>query len=416
MLRTMELRSSATRISSLDVLRGLAILGILFANIATFSGAGLLPAQGDTSDPAIPWILSFVNGKWRSLLAILFGVGLYLQYQKLTQLDGQVGEDGQRKPPLWPSAYVRRSLFLMLIGALHLVFLWEGDILMIYGITAIFVALMVNLSDRAIKIWIDLFLLFSGVLSVGCLVAGYLIRLYDPAGLREFYNESEVSYHEVFVESSYLDQVIHRLEFLGIYLVISPFFGLLLIPLFLFGIWLARSGVLVKPSSQPTIRNRCLWIGLGLGLPLNMSAFLLVPYLDSYGIGGLAWEFLFAPILSVGILMAGAVWLENGGFLSVKAALANVGRMALSNYLLQSVLCTYVFYSWGLGLYGSVETPTKLSIVAGVLIVNLLFSAIWLRFFDIGPVEWMWRSLIAKRRLPWRTPPASEPEPIGFAI
>ncbi len=392
----MSAATAGARIQSLDVIRGFAILGILLANIATFAGPDLSRNFGGAySVDSLTHLfnqgeIALAAGKFRSSLAILFGYGLYLQFQK-AEVAGKA----------WPETYFRRALLLGVLGFIHGFFIWIGDILFSYAVVSFIAAFMVK-SDEKGLLWIiagvfGLNLLFAGIIG---LAAGFSSGSAGSSGI-EFYPFRVSDEVAAFAKGTYLDQLKYR----GIMWVAMTLFIVLtilpsLLALFSIGILMARRNFLAAPSAHPKLRNGLLWAGLGLGVPLNLIAFVL-PH-KALSTASIAWEMVCGPLLAVGLVTAIASLVEAGksGFLG--RMFGKVGKIALSNYILQSLLCTTFFYSWGFGYFGKLSRAQEYMVVLGVWAINFIFSELWLRKFDIGPVEWLWRSAVAKKRLPWR--------------
>jgi uncharacterized protein len=374
----------------LDAMRGLAVLGILIANIASFATpdfGGMSPGNVkltglDLRLDALTTV--FVTGKMRSMLAILFGIGVWLQYQKRSQIPGN-----------WPGGYLKRSLWLALIGLCHGFFVWFGDILFFYAGMAIVTALFAPVEARVLKgtVTVAAILGFLG----GLLLLGLLLSMPSRTGSHDEWPFTSLDMAAAFRQGTYLDQLKVRAL---LYLIVLAFYtvlGIATLPLFLLGLLFGRSGVLVHPSRHRRTRNAALGIGFGLGLPLNLLGMMKMNGRNEIDI---FVEFVGGPILAVGYLMLGAVLVERGGARRITGALAKVGRVALTTYLSQSVLASIVFYSWGFGQFGRLSLAGQLGVVAGIWAVNLLFAHLWLRRFAMGPVEWLLRSLTEGKRLP----------------
>lgn len=389
------------RIGTLDVARGAAVLGILLANIAWFAHPSLGSfLMSETPEPTVGVErglelaqYAFVTAKFRSMLAILFGVGMYLQYVKRS-----------RVAKGWPGGYFKRTAWLCVFGLIHGLLIWFGDILFLYSIGAFVACALVHLSEKAVRgivKWVGGSALVVGALLSLTLaaVAGFAPDFGGESTRAEGFPSTD---HELwaFSEGGYLDQLRYRALMFALSSGTGLFFLPWLVPLMLLGWLLAKHDVLRKPGSHPAWKKMMVW-GLGLGIPLNLTAFLWYGANDTMGTYLLA-ETAFGPILAVGYLAVLVRWAETGYLRPVLSALTVVGRMAFSNYILQSVLCTFVFYSWGLGLFGQVGQVGLYGVVAGVWAVNIAFSALWLRFFAMGPLEWLWRSLVEGRRLPIR--------------
>jgi uncharacterized protein len=374
----------------LDVMRGLAVLGILIANIASFATSDFGGMSGGNTNltgldlrlDALATV--FVTGKMRSMLAILFGVGVWLQYQKRSRIPGS-----------WPGGYLKRSLWLALIGLCHGFFVWFGDILFFYAGMATVTALFVGVDARVLKAIVGVAAILG--LFGGAIFLGLVLSMPHQAGTHDAWPFTSLDMAAAFRTGTYLDQLKVRAV---LYLIVSAFYALLgmaTLPLFLLGLLFGRSGVLVRPSEHRRTRNAALWVGLGLGIPLNLLGMMKM---DGRNEVDLFIEFVGGPILAVGYLMLGAVLVERGTARWITTALAKVGRVALTTYLSQSVLASIAFYSWGFGLFGRLSLAGQLGVVVGIWAVNLLFAHLWLRRFAMGPVEWLLRSLTEGKRLP----------------
>ena len=382
--------TSKTRVVALDVLRGIAILGILIPNIAAFSspGATSLILPGSETSGADAWVevlrSVFFSGKFRGMLSILFGVGLAMQFKKLSERSGE-----------WPDRYLRRTVLLLVIGLLHLLFLWFGDILFVYSIAALFAIAYVKISDRAVLTTAAVVL--GASIMLGALLGA--LSMIDVAGGSEISGPlaglNKEAERAVYSAGTVLDQLKHRFSHALMVITLLPLAVPGIFGGFLVGLLLGRRGVLAAPSQHPKVRNLSLLVGFGVGVPMSLLP--LVGYLvgTRYNFSG-PLEMGGGVILGLGYVMLGAVLVERLREGQLVKTIANVGRLALSCYLLQSVLLTCVFYSWGGGLYGKFDPVEQLPFVLATCVVVLVFAALWSRFFLYGPVEWLWRSLTYK--------------------
>jgi uncharacterized protein len=406
----------AERLPSLDLLRGIAILGILPANVPLFAGTiGVFAAQpiGPTSpaDHAAMSVTVFaVFGKFVTLLAMLFGAGLALQVWKADQ---------EGRP--FAAQYIRRMAILFLIGLVHGLLLWFGDILSSYAIVALLGLIFARFSPRLV-LWT----------AVGCLlvVATWLTimvgaTMLTGTGLADTFSATGGSDEagefladlgrkwqqhirpdnqaRIWREGSFGEMVLNRAIYLAVYifefwLVVVWF----LLGCFLIGIYLLRRGVFHQFESQRPFVRKMVIAGLLVGVPLQLiaaGAYLVWPesglhLVLPYTIGGLP--------LALAYLGLGLYWSHSGKLAGCQHAIQAVGRTALSNYLFQSVLCNLIYYRWGLALYGQQGHAANLAIIVGVWLVEIGLSVLWLRYFPIGPIEWLWRSLAEGRARPLR--------------
>lgn len=371
------------RLTSLDIARGFAVLGILLANIIAFH----YPVLADELGQKHVWVgvdlwierltAALVNGKFRGLLCILFGVGMWLQFQSRTRSGGD-----------WPGSYLKRMFVLFAIGAIHGFFIWYGDILSHYAITALMSFWVVKLpTPTLVKIIAGL-----AAFSVTCGVAlgsmgnstGIPPESLEP--IQGLINGELAAYRD----GSYGQQFLYRGTVYILSLPSAPFLAPSFMMLFIFGVLLGRAEFFRDPNRAPALRNWMLIVGFGIGLPLNgVSMFLTNAQLGAY-VNFL--EIAGGALLSVGYLVLLVLLLKSRIVRWLLRPLENVGRIALTCYLMQSLLCTTFFYSYGLGYFATLTRSQLLLVVLGVWIVNLVFAAAWLRFFTIGPVECLWRA------------------------
>ncbi len=370
------------RIQLLDVLRGVAIFGTLGTNIWLFSMVGA--AEGDVlggswwaswDDFLLAATTFFTNGKFLGMLTILFGVGLEIQYQS-----------ARRRGLRWPVRYLWRSVLLLFEGFLHYLLVFEFDILMGYAVVALLVAFMVGRGERFISraMWISggIHVFFAGLLSV--MVSLFLVFEESAGAAVNLFDEEAT---RVYTSGSWLEQASYRLDNFFLYRAEAVAIIPMGIFLFLFGVRLMRSGAFADDENGRLLRRKMLRWGLLLGIPLNLLSF-MPGYLFELPV-----RYLFAPILSVGYIGLLALILERGWMRWLSDRLAEVGRMALSCYILQNVLASAIFYGWGLGLTGRVGSAGTLAILLSIFALLLLFSNLWLRRFSRGPFEAALRTL-----------------------
>ncbi|MDG6347159.1 DUF418 domain-containing protein [Luteimonas sp. 8-5] len=395
--------AAGERIVALDVVRGVALLGILLMNVEFFSrpiadlesgmAAGLHGA-----DLWIAWFVHvFVRGKFWTMFSLLFGMGFALMLLRA---------DAKGAPFGWP--YLRRTLVLALLGAAHYLLLWAGDILFAYAMGALLllVALVAGLRRmppaRMAKVGLAIYLLPFVLMMVGG--ANMLVAQPEPPSAEQAQELAQrVQEHEVRVAGearvmaggSHADAVALRVDGLPKFIGIGVGFGVIVAGVFLVGAWFVRSGAMLDPAAHlPMFRRMAGWglpVGLGLSVVAALVATRAVP-------GQNDAEFLFASGLaavaalpaSVGYIGAVVVGL-HGRARRWLAWFAPAGRMALSNYLAQSLLGTLFFYGYGLGQWG-MSRSGQLVFVLALFGAQMLFSRWWLSRFRFGPLEWLWRA------------------------
>lgn len=359
------------RIRLLDILRGFAILGTLGTNIWIFAHAGDL-SYITTFDHSGWWgandllrmiVLFLVNGKLLGLLTIMFGVGLEMKYQQ-----------AERKGKPWPGVYLWAVLFLVLEGLLHFILVMEYDILMSYGVTAIIAAFIVKGGDRLIARTMNV---IGSVFTIAILaLAGLMLASGASVSLGSF--DDVVALYQ---EGTWMEQVQYRLaNFLPLRME-----AILVIPtnvfLFLLGIRFMRSGVFSPDENGKRLRKRLFRLGIYVGVPLNLLIF--VPG----GAFDLPVRYLFAPLMSMGYIAILARMIQYTKLEWLWRLLENAGKMSLSCYVLQNLMASAVFYGWGLGLAGELNSAAIIAVWLVISAFQLGMASLWLRGFKLGPME-----------------------------
>lgn len=402
----MKPTAGAEREPILDGLRGVAILGILLINIEVMRGPEwlVLIAGGTIPEPAegINGVISFglgwlAHGKFLSCLAILFGVGAGLMSARA--LDA--GESPR-------SLLARRYAVLLVFGIAHMV-LFPGDILFLYGLTGLTLVPFVRL--RVPALLVSAAVLYLAFNAVSIVLFGALQPAAAPEGGAGI---NEQNYHlykraaevlAIYTSGNFL-QVLNANVAQSILLQPLQLYAIpWLLALFLLGFALARLGIVADLAAHRGKLLIAAFIGLAAGLPLNFALGYGGPlvgwgwapadqpqWITTWsGIADVAGE----PVLAIGYLSALAVvWMGFG----TPRALAAVGRMALTAYILESALALVVFGVFR--LYGKLSIAESLGVVVGIWVVVLIVCPLWLRRFQFGPLEWLWRRLTYAGALP----------------
>ena len=416
------------RIDSVDVLRGVAILGILAININAF--AGPLAAinnpslfGGDSLLDLGTWIVTHVlfEQKFISIFSLLFGAGLAL-------MTGRAEARGQR----FRSRYYRRLLWLLLIGMVHAYLIWYGDILVTYALCGLILYPLRRRSPRTLIIIGVILLMVVPVITslFGMAMESTRARASEAAALveagEEITDEQQKSLEKweqtrknlaptaedlaaevEAMRGDYGSVVEHQIpQAVNIQFFTLVMYGLWrVVGLMLIGMAFMKLGVLSAQRS-PAFYRRAMTVGYGLGLPLvGYSAWTLIDHdfdpVFSFQLGSL-FNYFASLLIALGHL-ALVMWLcQTDRLAALRARLAAVGRAALSNYLLHSFVFTAIFYGWGIGLFGQVSRFALSGFVVAMWLLQLAISKPWLERYHYGPLEWLWRSLTYWRRQPMR--------------
>jgi uncharacterized protein len=402
--------AAGERLLTLDVLRGIALLGVLVANVwYWFSGLYLRFAElrprltSLTPDAAAHHLVSvLVSGKAFAIFSFLFGVGLAVQAMRAETRGADVA-------PL----YRRRLAVLLAIGLTHGVLLWYGDILTAYALMGFVLLLCRRWSDRAL-------LASAAVLLVVVPIAftAYTFATREPppaaapgaaAALVAQKAAEQVAKMEAFrsldparivpqnlawIRATYFGPVVMQ--------ILPPVLGL-----FFLGLWAGRRRAFERTAEHAAAFRRITVWGLGVGLPVVVAV----------AVAGMAWGAKMRAVpwlppaitvvhevavlaMAAGYVAATVLLLERAAWRGRLAAFAPVGRMALTHYLSQTVICIAIFY--GGGLIGRVGPAAALAIALAVFAAQMAVSPWWLARFHFGPVEWLWRSLTYGRPQPMR--------------
>ncbi|MFI6578501.1 DUF418 domain-containing protein [Nocardiopsis sp. NPDC050513] len=400
--RTPGVQRPGARLPLLDVLRGIAILGTLGTNVWLFTARGgegvmlyetdmLSPLGAFLADPSAAGLaqgvfLLFTNGKFLSLLTLLFGVGLAIQFRSASRRGGR-----------WPGPYTWRALFLFTEGLVHFTLVFAADVLMGYAVVSLVVAWLLVRSERVrgAVMWtaLSVHLAFVALVTVGMLA--------DTPPEDTGVPDDVVA---LYAEGGWLDQVAFRLDH-AFLLRLEPIITFaLLVFMFLLGVRLFRAGAFGADATGRRIRSRMLVWGIGVGVPLNVATSLAGPDLF------LADRYVAAPIVALGYI--GVVgWLLDRVSTTgpVVGAFASLGRMAMSGYVTQNLVCVLVCYGFGLGLaarfeaYGPWWVMGLWAAVSGLLLV---WSTLWLRRFRAGPLEALQKAVLSRAPGHRRTPVA----------
>lgn len=396
----LEPTTKQDRIQVLDVLRGFAVFGILLVNMLLYSAPSSY-AHGNvwTSAPdriTRALIVLFAEGKFYALFSFLFGLGLAVQMSRAEAR-------GIRFVPL----YVRRLTVLLVIGLLHAYLLWWGDILHIYAMLGFWLLLFRKRAPRTILIWAGFFMLLPTLILIITGSVSMIRARNSPAATRQpgvvaaQRERREAATREVvkvYAEGNYGQIMRQRvkeltLEYSRMGLYAPHFFAL-----FLLGLYAGRRDFFRHVEAHRPFIRQVMWVGLIIGLSGNLLVALTVE-LVSLGqfsplnfLGNILF-FLTAPALAFFYAAAITLIFQQTIWRKRLSPLAAVGRMALSNYLLQTLIGTMIFYSYGLGLYGRIGPALCLLLSVVIFLVQIPLSVWWLRRFKFGPVEWAWRSL-----------------------
>ncbi|MDG1806236.1 DUF418 domain-containing protein [Flavicella sp.] len=390
------------RIIFLDILRGFALSGILFANILSWSGYKFLPSEAintignSETDASIYYFLKFfIDTKFYTIFSILFGIGFYMQVSK------------NRDNPLFPPLYFRRMCLLLVIGIIHATF-WSGDILTLYALTGMILLSMRNVDPKKLLHYGALFYFTPVLLDIVYMLsfASELPNVTKTA-IKQYPDMTPDAVVNAFQSTNFLDAIrvnLHNLLWRWYDFIPSgrplKILGLFFLGSHLYNIQFFKTGALKW-------KNALLFGILGIGLT----------YASTFFKGSAAefsknWYQVSARLLhetaqinlSMFYICFLAILVDMWPAFFVFNGLKKYGRMSLTSYIGQTVLGILIFYPFAhtFQAFGLLSLESIYYIGCGMLAFQLLYSNLWFRYFKFGPVEWLWRCATLKKWLPIR--------------
>jgi uncharacterized protein len=397
--------SSQERIEILDVLRGLAVCGILIGNMQWFSGYGMMPetllAQTPLIDRVTHFLVHFfIEGKFYSIFSFLFGFGFALQIAR-------AGERGDAHASL----FKRRLFWLLIIGLLHAYLLWAGDILSIYAVMGFLLILFRKKTNSSLIKWALILL----AIPIATYILQYILFVnFAPADLAAKIDAMKLERWDVSITTVAQSNYWQILTGYNREYIFGRYMGLIfdmrlpkILAMFLLGFYAYRIGVFQNLSAHRPLIRRVLIYGGILGFLGNL-AFALLSGHESVlpptlaGVGGVITYAFGVPALALFFTALVATLWQKDAWQRALAFFAPVGRMALTNYLLQTIICVLIFYGYGFGQFGRVGATGATLIALAIFLVQIILSSLWLKYFRYGPMEWIWRQLTYRKRLSLR--------------
>lgn len=380
------------RIISLDIMRGFAILGIFLVNMLSFHSPYLY------IDPFVWWdspadkgayafIDIFVQASFYPLFSILFGYGLVI-----------LRESAMAKGLDFGGMAARRFSLLLLIGIIHAFLIWHGDILINYAIFGFIFLLFVKLSGKNMLLTGILLYIIPNLLFVLLLFATALVI--PPEELSIYDKEAALASLQAYQNGSFSEITSQRIQdWSGVNNLASlPIMLASIFPLFLIGGGAAKLRWLEEPEKNRAFLMKIMLVSLAGGL-----LFKLLPYITESNLGLDYMQDIFGgPLLAIAYGLGIPVVMKNSQGPGLLLPLSYVGKLSLSNYLFQSIISTFIFYSYGLGFYGKVSAFWGTLLVMFIFAFQVIISRFWIVRYYYGPVEWLWRSFTYLKIPNWK--------------
>ncbi|UDF16852.1 DUF418 domain-containing protein [Bacillus sp. FSL K6-4563] len=364
-----------SRVELIDSLRGFSLLGILIVNMLNFQYDYDFEKMFDSSF----WGQEFgvyvteilFQGSFYPIFSFLFGYS----FIKLIESTKAKGLNTN-------AIVVRRGFGLIVLGMLHYIFIWNGDILLYYGACMLFLMMFMSSRIKTMLIW-------SGVLgALSLVVSPYMMKLVHGTDelLTDVYAKgdyADILLSRITVED---DMMIVTIILAIVSITLMPILGFLfgtmtVGPFALLGMVIGKRGHLTEEDRGMAYRKGWVWV-IVVGLALKCATFIDAPWSEFVMVLG-------GYVLAIGYIQAFIVFYYSKAAEGLKRLLAGLGRLSLSNYLAQSIICTTIFYSYGLGLFGQMGSMFGLLLAVGLYIAQLFISYLYLKKWRRGPVEWM---------------------------
>lgn len=409
---------SGERYIILDFLRGIALLGICLANLPEFALYTFLPTETVAAMPTagidrvvkyIQYI--FIDGKFYTLFSLLFGIGFSIIISNALEKN----KNGMR-------IFYRRMVVLLLIGLFHLICLWAGDILILYAFLGLFLPLFRKVSDKKLWVWAVILLLMPVLVDTCILLFGWNLSAPVIRATAYFHGKAgitEANFPVWLAEAnSYADVL--KFNVAGAFIRIQEFIegnrAFKVMGLFLIGFYIGRNRIYARLEEHTGNIRKIRDIGFTVGLPLSVVYAWNAMHGYAFGLTGSAVLYAVSVFpLSVAYIAAFSLYylkkkkllgqqeqaknqtLSGVNGLSQKAEPrifklpAVAGRMALTNYIMQSVFGIVIFYGIGFQLGAKIGLVYVELIACAIFLIQMVYSHLWLRYFRFGPLEWVWR-------------------------
>ncbi|MEK3969690.1 DUF418 domain-containing protein [Bacillus sp. FSL M7-0558] len=364
-----------SRVELIDSLRGFSLLGILIVNMLNFQYDYDFEKMFDSSfwgqELGVYVTEILFQGSFYPIFSFLFGYS----FIKLIESTKAKGLNTN-------AIVVRRGFGLIVLGMLHYIFIWNGDILLYYGACMLFLMMFMSSRIKTMLIW-------SGVLgALSLVVSPYMMKLVHGTDelLTDVYAKgdyADILLSRITVED---DMMIVTIILAIVSITLMPILGFLfgtmtVGPFALLGMVIGKRGHLTEEDRGRAYRKGWVWV-IVVGLALKCATFIDAPWSEFVMVLG-------GYVLAIGYIQAFIVFYYSKAAEGLKRLLAGLGRLSLSNYLAQSIICTTIFYSYGLGLFGQMGSMFGLLLAVGLYTAQLFISYLYLKKWRRGPVEWM---------------------------
>ena len=377
----MQSLADQQRIQVIDFLRGIAIIGILQVNMLDFHSPFLEIEYDYWENKADFYTYALIDilaqGNFYPLFAFLFGFGAFILLSRAEQRGMSV-----------PALFTRRMVCLLFLGIIHAFLIWHGDILINYAVCGFLILPFYKFKGQTLlRLSVWLYMIPYGILGLLLFLAELVSQ--GTNGLETDFTKVNEVIH-IYSDGSFSEIFSLRVsEWMAVNGLPNMFFIFLSIfPCMMAGIAFAKLGWLANPKAH----RKNLIIMFLISLPLGLLA-KMFPYLWAQNYASqFAQDFFGGPLLALAIITGVTLFYEKSPKLRKMAhPFAQLGRMSLTNYLMHSFIGTFIFYSYGLGLYGEVGAFMGSILAFVIILIQLIFTKYWFQYFKMGPIEYVWR-------------------------
>ncbi len=384
------------RIEILDIYRGFAVFGIFVVNSvimnSTFLNQDEFAKQWTSKIDHIFEVLLqlFFYTKFFPIFSLLFGLGIAMQALKLS-------DSNTSATPF----FIRRMLILFSIGLFHIIFLWSGDVLHIYAILGLLTTIIIKKTNRSLLLMASILLVFP---FYNPLIEYIFTTIhFQPHSYLNDY--TGVIVNDIIRNGSYLDGIkLRSMEYLSNIPMLLGFLAPVALSMFLIGLYIGKNKIYKSIDVYTQRIKKPMLITFVFTNCYRLLFLFVLPNIDIYR-SSLRPYFIKLMVLSDIAMGLFYLWLIAWiwyftRWKKVLSPFRYVGRMALTNYIMQSVIGVFLFTSVGLSMYETLRPSQTFGLAVAVFIFQLIYSKIWLSYFKYGPLEWIWRSLTYKKILP----------------
>jgi uncharacterized protein len=363
------------RVNTIDGLRGFSLIGILIANMLIFQ-YGIFGKDkmenlhlSAIDQIAYIWTKIFVESSFMPIFMFMFGYSMIFLQRKLERNEKKVKRH-----------FVRRFILLIIIGMLHATFVWEGDILLSYGMMGILMLIFLNRKKKTILVWAILLTVITSLLGIGEVEETAEELEHQAAYIqKETTAYSDGNYQEVYdFRNSGEDPFGYPDYVYALVIFLAP---IMTCPMFLFGMYAAKGNWFTNPKREKKAYTRFAFIFLPIGLLLKS-----VPYLFPELSVNFALYTTGATLLSIGYIFSFSL-LYTKQEIQFLSFFEKVGKLSMTNYLLQSIICTIIFYEYGLGLFGELGVLYGIILAIVIFGIQVILSHYYLKKWKMGPFE-----------------------------